>query len=52
MRVGYVVLHVSHAEACRRFWVDQIGMVEPLQGFPRSTQARAASESPGVSVGR
>ena len=28
MRVGYVVLYVHDAEACRRFWVDQIGMVE------------------------
>ena len=28
MRVGYVVLYVNDAEACRRFWVDQIGMVE------------------------
>lgn len=28
MRVGYVVLYVNDAEACRRFWVDQVGMVE------------------------
>ena len=28
MRVGYVVLYVNDAENCRRFWVDQIGMVE------------------------
>ena len=28
MKVGYVVLYVNDAEACRRFWVDQIGMVE------------------------
>ena len=28
MRVGYVVLYVNDAEACRRFWVEQIGMVE------------------------
>ena len=28
MKVGYVVLYVKDAEACRRFWVDQIGMVE------------------------
>jgi lactoylglutathione lyase len=28
MRVGYVVLYVKDAEACRRFWVDQVGMVE------------------------
>ena len=28
MRVGYVVLYVDDAEKCRRFWVDQIGMVE------------------------
>ena len=27
MRVGYVVLYVKDAEACRRFWVDQVGMV-------------------------
>lgn len=36
MRVGYVVLYVNDAEACRRFWVDQIGMVEK-----RRTQAGA-----------
>ena len=28
MRVGYVVLYVKDAEACLRFWVDQVGMVE------------------------
>jgi lactoylglutathione lyase len=28
MKVGYVVLYVKDAEACRRFWVDQVGMVE------------------------
>ena len=28
MKVGYVVLYVDDAEACRRFWVEQIGMVE------------------------
>jgi lactoylglutathione lyase len=28
MNVGYVVLYVTDAEACRRFWVEQVGMVE------------------------
>lgn len=28
LRVGYVVLYVTDAEACRRFWIEQIGMVE------------------------
>lgn len=28
MRVGYVVLYVKDAEACRTFWVDKVGMVE------------------------
>jgi lactoylglutathione lyase len=28
MRVGYVVLYVDDAEACRSFWIDQIGMIE------------------------
>ncbi|MEZ5117839.1 MAG: hypothetical protein R2737_16380 [Candidatus Nanopelagicales bacterium] len=28
MRVGYVVLYVEDAAACRAFWVDQVGMVE------------------------
>jgi prepilin-type processing-associated H-X9-DG protein len=28
MKVGYVVLYVQDAEACRRFWVEQVGMVE------------------------
>src|SRR6476619_1217949 len=28
MKVGYVVLYVEDAEVCRRFWVEQIGMVE------------------------
>ena len=28
MKVGYVVLYVNDAEACRTFWVDQLGMVE------------------------
>ena len=28
MKVGYVVLYVNDAESCRRFWVEQVGMVE------------------------
>jgi lactoylglutathione lyase len=28
MKVAYVVLYVRDAEACRRFWVEQVGMVE------------------------
>jgi catechol 2,3-dioxygenase-like lactoylglutathione lyase family enzyme len=28
MKVGYVVLYVKDAEVCRRFWVEQVGMVE------------------------
>jgi lactoylglutathione lyase len=28
MKVGYVVLYVTDPEACRRFWVEQVGMVE------------------------
>lgn len=28
MRVAYVVLYVDDADACRAFWIEQIGMVE------------------------
>ena len=28
MKVGFVVLYVNDADACRRFWVEQVGMVE------------------------
>lgn len=28
MKVAYVVLYVDDAERCRRFWVEQVGMVE------------------------
>ena len=28
MKVRYVVLYVNDAEACRQFWVEQVGMVE------------------------
>jgi lactoylglutathione lyase len=28
MKVGYVVLYVNDVEACRTFWIEQIGMVE------------------------
>jgi lactoylglutathione lyase len=28
MKVGYVVLYVNDVEACRRFWIEQVGMVE------------------------
>lgn len=28
MNVGYVVLYVNDAEACRRFWVEKVGMTE------------------------
>ena len=28
MKIGYVVLYVNGAEACRRFWIEQIGMAE------------------------
>jgi lactoylglutathione lyase len=38
MKVGYVVLYVHDVEACRRFWIEQIGMVEKRRseagGFP------------------
>ena len=27
MRVGYVVLYVEDADACLRFWIEQVGMV-------------------------
>ena len=37
MRVRYVVLYVNDAERCRRFWIDQVGMVEKhrneVEGF-------------------
>ena len=36
MKVAYVVLYVNDAEACRRFWVDQIGMVEKRRSEARS----------------
>ena len=28
MEVGYVVLYVNDGDACRTFWVEQVGMVE------------------------
>jgi len=28
MKVGWVVLYVNDADACRKFWIEQIGMVE------------------------
>ena len=28
MKVGYVVLYVNDVEACVRFWVEKVGMVE------------------------
>ena len=28
MKVGYVVLYVKDADACRRFWTEKIGMIE------------------------
>ena len=28
MKLGYVVLYVDDAEACLRFWIEQVGMVE------------------------
>lgn len=28
MKIGYVVLYVNDAEECRRFWTEQVGMVE------------------------
>lgn len=28
MKVGFVVLYVSDVDACVRFWVDKVGMVE------------------------
>jgi lactoylglutathione lyase len=31
MKVGYVVLYVNDVDACRRFWIDKIGMVEKRQ---------------------
>ena len=31
MRFGFVVLYVTDVEACRTFWIDQVGMVEKLR---------------------
>ena len=28
MKVGYVVLYIKDAELCRKFWLEQVGMVE------------------------
>lgn len=28
MKVGYVVLYVTDEVACRRFWIEQVGMIE------------------------
>ena len=28
MRVGYVVLYVNDADACLKFWTEQVGMVK------------------------
>lgn len=28
MKVGFVVLYVNDSERCRKFWVEQVGMVE------------------------
>ena len=28
MRVGYVVLYVTDAEACMKFWTEKVGMIE------------------------
>ncbi len=28
MKVGYVVLYVNDTELCRKFWIEQVGMVE------------------------
>ena len=36
MKVGYVVLYVNDAEACARFWVEQIGMGIPGFAFSDS----------------
>ncbi len=43
MRVGYVVLYVQDAEACRRFWVERVGLVEKRR--------TAAGEFTAVQVG-
>ena len=40
MKVGYVVLYVNDAEACRRFWVEQIGMVEKRRTETGSSRSR------------
>jgi lactoylglutathione lyase len=31
MRVRYVVLYINDPEACRRFWIEQVGMVEKVR---------------------
>ena len=41
MRVGYVVLYVQDADACRSFWIDRIGMVE-----------KSRTEAAGITVAR
>jgi lactoylglutathione lyase len=31
MKVAFVVLYVNDTEACRAFWIDQVGMVEKMR---------------------
>ena len=48
MKVGYVVLYVNDVEACRRFWIEQVGMVEKRRdqaGDFTITQVGFAEES-------
>ncbi len=40
MKVGYVELYVNDAEAWRRFWMEQVGIVE------KQRQEAAAFKSP------
>ena len=43
MRVGYVVLYVTDADECRKFWTEKVGMVEKGR--------KSAGDFPIVQVG-
>lgn len=48
MKVAYVVLYVNDAETCRRFWVEQAGMVEKRRTHAGGVQASEIGEHAGT----
>ncbi len=50
MKVGYVVLYVDDAEACLRFWIEQVGFTDQDVSFELVPLALTKDNTDGLGL--